>query len=112
MPLNAARVNEVADAAQRIAERLLDVFADVDDFLEFQSDQAIGWTDDPRPAYISVDPGGSGNLEGRNFSPANVANLIGSLAAVRTLLTGGSLTGLQGDHLGNLNVVARPVGKR
>lgn len=110
MALTPTRVNETADAGRRIAERFLDLLADMDDFLEFNSDQAIDWAGDPTPAYIGLDNDNSGNIDGRTYSPAQVANLIGSMAAVRTLLTGG--TPATGDHLANFNGVARPVGGR
>ena len=86
------------------------LLADIRDFVEFNSDQAIDWAGDPTPSYISLDADASGNLEGRNYTPGAVANLIGSFSAIQTLVTAG--TPSTGDHLGNLNVIARPVGKR
>jgi hypothetical protein len=65
----------------------------------------------PVPDYITEEAAGSagpGNLSGRTFTRANVSNAIGSLDNLRKLLTNQAAT--QGDHLGNLNQLAKPLG--
>lgn len=61
----------------------------------------------PVPDYIDLEA--NGNLSGRTFTPAAVSNAIGSLNWIRSLLTNQSMTGSQGDHLGNLNQLASPL---
>jgi hypothetical protein len=58
----------------------------------------------PIPAYFTLET--NGNLSGRNWSPAQVSNAVGSLDQIRKLLTNQAVT--VGDHLGNLNQLARP----
>ena len=60
----------------------------------------------PVPDYFDLEA--NGNLSGRTFSPANVSNAVGSLDQIRRALTNLSVT--QGDHLGNLNQLARAQG--
>jgi len=62
----------------------------------------------PLPDYMQVEA--NGNLSGRTFDPAQVSNAVGSLDWVRKLLTNQAMTGSQGDHLGNLNQLARAQG--
>lgn len=50
----------------------------------------------------------NGNLSGRTFAPQQVSNVIGSLTQVRNLLN--NLAATQGDHLGNINQLAAPLG--
>lgn len=62
----------------------------------------------PTPDYFSQEQ--NGNLSGRTFSRQQVSNAIGSLDWVRKLLTNQDMSGSQGDHLGNLNQLSRPLG--
>jgi hypothetical protein len=59
----------------------------------------------PQPEYF--DQESNGNLGGKVFSRQDIANAIGSLDWIRKLLTNQVMTGSQGDHLGNLNKLAR-----
>jgi hypothetical protein len=58
------------------------------------------------PDYFTLEA--NGNLSGRTFAPAECSNAIGSLDQFRKLLTNQAAT--QGDHLGNLNKLARAAG--
>lgn len=108
MALQYERVAATADAIADVANQLTSLYALVQQLLEYNSDQAIDWTAGVKPAYITEDA--NGNLSGRQFSRAEVANAIGSLDWLRKLMTNQSMAGSQGDHLGNLNHLARPLG--
>jgi hypothetical protein len=102
MALNQAISTAEAEAVQKMAERLMNVLADIDDLVTHNSGLAIDWGGQSKPACITEDA--AGNIEGLNFSRGQVANAIGTFAAIQTLMGQG--------HKGNLNLVARPVGKR
>lgn len=108
MALQHDRVIEVADAIATVSNELSRLLARLNQVLEHNSDQAIDWGAGSTPAYITEEA--NGNLSGRTFSRQAVSNAIGSLDWVRKLLTNQSMTGSQGDHLGNLNQLARPLG--
>ena len=59
------------------------------------------------PSYLSEDA--SGNITNRRYSRFAVGNVISSLDWVRKLITNQVMTGSQGDHLGNLNAIAKPL---
>lgn len=61
---------------------------------------------EPIPAHINLEA--NGNLSGRLYTPSEVSNVIGSLDQFRNLLLNQAVS--QGDHLGNLNKLARPRG--
>lgn len=96
-----------ADAVATICEEVTALLTRINWLLEHNSDLSIDWAADPKPAYIEEDA--AGNLVDRRFSRQNVANAIGSLAQMRALLTGSAAS--QGDHLGNLNLMARPLNR-
>src|SRR5688500_2823584 len=106
MALTYNRVQQVASAAAVLANDTADLLTRVQQFLEYNSDQAIDWGAASTPAYI--EESGDGNLSGYAYSRQAVANAIGSLDWFRKLLTNQSMTGGQGDHLGNLNQLATP----
>lgn len=108
MALNAARTLETANAVETLCRNVAAILADIDDVLEYNSDQAIDWAAGSTPAYIPEDA--AGNIEGKNYSRQAVSNAIGSLDWVRKLLTNQSMTSSQGDHLGNLNILSSPRG--
>jgi hypothetical protein len=99
-----ARSVDTARQGAALAERVVDLYKDIYDFLEFNSDQAIDWNGNPVPAYIPVDA--DGNIDGRQFPPTAMGNVVGTFAQIRNLLTNQTVT--EGDHLGNLNVVSVP----
>jgi hypothetical protein len=106
MALQHSRAVEVADAIATVSNEMTKLLARVDQVLEHNSDQAIDWAAAATPAYI--DEEANGNLSGRTFSRQAVANAVGTLDQFRKLLT--NLSPAQGDHLGNLNQLARPLG--
>lgn len=105
MALQYDRVREVGDEFVTLSARVVNDLADIQRLLELNSDLAIDWGAGATPAYISEEASGpgAGNLSGRTFSRQDVSNAIGSLDWIRKLLTNQSMTGSQGDHLGNLN---------
>jgi hypothetical protein len=74
--------------------------------VNFTTDGTGTHTFQPVPDYFVLEA--NGNLSGRTYAPAAVSNVVGSLDQFRRLLTNLSVT--QGDHLGNLNQLARPLG--
>lgn len=102
MANSTARTVAVANTCSQLAEQLVDLYAKINDFLEYNSDQAIDWAAGSTPAYIPED--GDGNIDGLTFSRQAVANAIGTLAQFRNLLTNQTVS--EGDHLGNLNIVS------
>jgi hypothetical protein len=110
MALTHAKIKTQAEAVQAVCNEVASLLTRVHQLLEHNSDQAIDWAASQKPAYISEDA--DGNLLGLTFSRGSVANAVGSLAAIRTLITGGTLEAWQhpGDHLGNINQLARPLG--
>lgn len=95
----------VADATQSVCESVAYLLTRIDWLLEHNSDMSIDWGAVETPAYITEDD--KGNIYGRYCTRQNVANAIGSLDQIRKLLTNQAVT--QGDHLGNVNLVSRPL---
>lgn len=108
MALQFDRVRETAEAIAGLSNTASKLLADVNRVLEYNSDQAIDWGAAAKPAYIDEEI--NGNLSGKTYSRQAVANAIGSLDWIRKLLTNQSMTGSQGDHLGNLNQLGSPLG--
>ena len=106
MALSFNRISVTADAVADVCNQLATLLATVDQLLEFNSDQNIGWTDDPLPGYITED--GDGNITGKQFARGDVSNALGSLTQFRNLMTNQAVS--QGDHLGNVNKLAKPLG--
>jgi len=102
MPNSAARTVATAVRVSAVAEKLVDLLAEVNDILEYNSDQAIDWAAGSTPAYIPEDA--DGNIDGLQFSRQAVANAIGSMAEFRDFMQNAAVT--QGDHLGNFNLVS------
>lgn len=106
MALVFERVQEEAAAGVTLARDTATLLTRIQQFLEHNSDQAIDWGAGATPAYIEENA--AGNVEGFYFSRQDMSNAIGSLDWVRKLLTNQSMTGSQGDHLGNLNKLIAP----
>jgi hypothetical protein len=102
MALTMPTVVAEAEAIALMAERILTVCALMDDLLAHNSGLALDWGNATKPEAIIEDA--DGNIEGLEITRQQVANAIGSFAAIQGLLDGG--------HRGNLNLVARPTGKR
>ncbi len=108
MALVFERVANEADAFAELANRSVTLLSDIQQMLTHNSNLAIDWGAGETPAYITED--GAGNITGKGYSRQDVANMIGSLDWIRKLLTNQTMTGSQGDHQGNLNKLARPLG--
>ena len=104
MALSYARVKEEAVAIQLLCEQVRQLQASIASALTHNSNQAIDWAAGSLPSYITEDA--ACNLDGLNFSRGAVANAIGSLDNLNKLLTNQAVS--QGDHIGNLNQLARP----
>ena len=106
MPLVYPVVVAEAQAIQLVCEQITSLYnGQIAAILEHNSSQGIDWAATPLPEYITED--GAGNLSGLTYSRQAVANAIGSLAQIKNLLTGQSVS--QGDHLGNLALIGRPL---
>lgn len=105
MALTRVSVDRMADAVGLVCEEATYLLTRINWVLEHNSDFSIDWAAAETPAYIEEDA--AGNLVDRAFSRQNVANAIGSLDQIRKLLTNQAVT--QGDHLGNVNLVSRPL---
>ncbi len=112
MALTFAKVTVEANALVDLSNRMATLLADVTQVLTHNSNQAIDWgagngsPGNGTPAYITEDA--AFNISGFTFTRQAVANAIGSLTQFQRLLT--NLSASQGDHLGNLNQLARPLG--
>jgi len=106
MANSTAKTKREAESIAAVCNELAGVLTRINQILEHNGDLAIDWGAAETPAYVSEDA--DGNIADLTFSRANVSNAIGTLNAVRTLLTGGTPT--TGDHLGNVNQLARPLG--
>ena len=106
MALENARVSATADAVADVSSQMATLLHTLKQLLTFNSNNSIGWTTDPKPDYI--DENAAGNLTGKQYSRADVSNAIFSLDQVNRCLTNQTIT--TGDHLGNLNKLARPLG--
>jgi hypothetical protein len=91
-----------AEAVRLLAERFLKVYDELVGLLDHNSALSIDWGNATKPAFLEEDA--DGNLAGLPITRQQVANAIGTLASIETLMGQG--------HLGNLNLVARPAGKR
>jgi hypothetical protein len=98
-------VNEAA-ALENICSQLSTLTATVEQFVKHNTHLAIDWGAGSTPAYINEEA--NGNLLGKGFTRQQVANAIGSLTQLRNLMNNQAVT--EGDHLGNLNQLARPLG--
>lgn len=107
MQLNSTISKAEAEALAAVCNEATSLLARINQMLEHNSDLAIDWNAAETPAYIAET---AGNITGLNFARTDVGNAIGSLDWIRKLLTNQSMAGSQGDHLGNLNKLSRPLG--
>lgn len=106
MALTHARVVEMAQALAATADEVKSMYGRISEVLKHNSHLSIDWAAGSPPAYLTEDA--AGNLTGLPYSRQQISNLVGSLEWIRKLLDNEVLTGAQGDHLGNINQVARP----
>lgn len=107
MALTRTIADAEADAIAVICEEATLLLNRINWIMEHNSDLSIDWAAAETPAYIEEDA--SGNMVDRRFSRQNVANAVGSLDQIRKLLTSQQVS--VGDHLGNLNIMARPLNR-
>jgi hypothetical protein len=103
MALTHERAKEVAEHCESLCNEAKALHYRILEFLGSNSNLSIDWAAGSKPNYINEDAGG--NLDGLKFSRQQVANAIGSLDQVRALLANNTVT--QGDHLGNINQLAK-----
>ena len=96
MAVTFSRASQIATRGKNLADRLKALDRDVQDFLSYNSAHAIDWGAAQKPATVTEDA--DGNIEGHDFAHQDLANLIGTLAALDTLLDAG--------HRGNVQKVA------
>lgn len=108
MAIDREMAEKEAEAVRMICEETVNLFHRINRLLEDNSDKAIDWAGDPKPAYFEEQA--NGNLYTMPFTRAQVSNAIFSLDNIRKVLTNQATT--QGDHLGNINIIARPFGLR
>jgi hypothetical protein len=101
-------VKSEAEAFQVICNEVASMLTRIVQLLEHNSDLAIDWGAGTTPGYITEDA--DGNLSTLTYSREDVSNAIGSLDWVRKLLMNQDMASAQGDHLGNLNKLAHPLG--
>lgn len=106
MALTSTISSTEAQAIKTVCDSVAQMLLVIDSALEHNSDLAIDWAAAEKPAYIDEDA--AGNISGQPYSRADVANAIGSLNWIRSLLKNQNMTGSQGDHLGNINKLASP----
>ena len=107
MALTRELVDREADSITAVCEEVSAMLLRVKWILAHNSDQAIDWAAEEKPAYIEEDE--AGNIQGRTYSRQAVGNAIFSLEQVRKCLENEAVT--QGDHLGNLHQLARPLNR-
>lgn len=105
MAINREDIEGMADAIREVCEETSKLYARINWVLEHNSDMSIDWGAAEKPAYF--DEAVNGDLDSRPFSRLEVSNAIFSLENVRKTLTNQAIT--QGDHLGNINKIARPL---
>jgi hypothetical protein len=104
MALTHERVQEMARQAKMLADQTKALNTLLKEFLATNSNLAIDWGAQSKPAYIIEDVAGNIYGDGLYFSRQAVANVIGSFSAVVNIL--GNVAVSQGDYMGNVNVVA------
>lgn len=106
MALTSTVSSTEAQALKTVCDAVVQILLVIDSALEHNSDLAIDWAAEVKPACIDEDA--AGNISGLPYSRQEVSNAVGSLDWIRKLLTNQSMSGAQGDHLGNLNKLASP----
>lgn len=99
-------VKAEAEAIAAVANELVSLYHRVNQILEHNSDLAADWTAGATPGYISE--AASGNMTGLPYTRQQIGNAIGSFSQFKNYMTNAAVT--QGDHLGNFDLVSRPLG--
>jgi hypothetical protein len=96
----------LANQLKARAEEAKKLFWQLKETLRHNAALSIDWGAQSKPTFLNEDA--DGNLDGTSFTRQELSNAIGSLNWIQLLLDNGSLTGAQGDHLGNLEKLTRP----
>lgn len=104
MAASAQRLAEAARQASILATDGKQFFGRMNLFLSHMAAMSYDLTADPCPDYIVEDA--NGNIQGLDFSRQDLANAIGSFTQIRNLALNQTVT--EGDHLVNLEKLARP----
>lgn len=92
-----AQATNVIGAAKDLAKRVKALKSDIDQALGYNASLALDWNN---LATSNADMVSGGLVSGESFAPADVSNVIGSLAAIQTLWT---------THGGNFEKFSIPV---
>ena len=103
MALTHSRAIKAAKFAEDLADELKRVYWRTQEFLSHNNALSIAWAADPKPVYLNEDS--NTNLDGVDFTRAQLSNMIGTLDQFRRLMENKSIT--QGDHLGNIEQLAK-----
>jgi hypothetical protein len=103
MAITHTRAKEVATFAVDLSNEIKTLLWRIESFLKHNSANSIDWVANPRPDFLNEDV--NGNLDGLHFSRLDLGNAIGSIDNIRKTLRNESVT--QGDHLGNLEKLAK-----
>lgn len=91
---NDNKKKQIAQQFAELCERVSEIFHDVNQAVLENQQFGIDWaTAQDHTAIVDED----GNIAGQNFSPADLSNAIGSLAALQTW---------GGTHIGNITKLA------
>lgn len=82
-----SRASQIARRGKDLANRAKALDRDIQDFLGYNSAESIDWGAGSPPAVLEIDA--AGNLNGFDFDRMALANFIGTLAAIDTLLDAG-----------------------
>lgn len=109
MATSQAQVKREAEAVFAVCNEVVSVLTRVKQVLAHNSDVSVDWGNgDIAAGGADIGVDANGNITDLLFSPAQVSNAIGSLDQLRKCLENEAVS--QGDHLGNLNLLARPLG--
>lgn len=106
MAVTTNRIRQTAAAAARLSGEVRAVQAKLASFLKYNSAQEIDWyglSEELMPRDAD------GNMQGFDFSAAEVGNAIGTFEQHRKLFNNEQVTESKGDHIGNMNKLASPL---
>jgi hypothetical protein len=92
-----ATVTSTATRFAELSKRMRQLHWDMKEALSQNSTASIDWAAGQKPAVINEDA--AGNIDGQNFSRTDLANAIGTVDAIGTLMGQG--------HLGNLEKLSQ-----
>jgi hypothetical protein len=106
MAMTHERAIQLAETLVDISSQLASLHATANQLLAFNSHLNIDWGNAVKPSFLNEDA--NGNLTGKYYTRQQVADAIGSIQQHDNLMTNQAVS--QGNHLGNLNQLARPLG--